>query len=414
MYRARIASLFLAIALGTGVAVTSQTARAGVPATSAFTYQGQLRSGLTLVDGMRDLKFRLYDASAGGVQVGPELLATGVQCVNGRFAVELDFGAIPFTGQARWLEVDVSAPGGGGPFSTMSPRQSMTATPYALYALNGPAGPAGPMGPAGPQGPAGNDGAPGVAGPQGPAGNDGAPGPAGPQGAPGAQGPQGPAGNDGAPGATGPQGPAGNDGAAGAPGPVGPQGAPGAQGPQGPAGNDGAAGAPGPVGPQGPAGNDGAPGAQGPQGPAGADGGVMVQTAGGQVVGTMVRYEFGGVSWVTRKHNGQALAVPVDSTGIVPMNYYAFFTDAACATAPFGYEVTPNPLFRLLQTVNPGDTTGYYAGDPLQLVTPGSVMILGQPGTCQSASAAGWANPLLVGPLQSVDLSGLLGPYSVK
>lgn len=123
---------------------------AQTPATNAFTYQGELAASGTPVTGSRQFQFRLYNAASGGAQVGPTLGATAT-VTNGRFAVELDFGSSPFTGEARWLEIDVSE-GAGFPYTTLTPRQALTATPYALFALNGPAGPPGPAGPAGPTG----------------------------------------------------------------------------------------------------------------------------------------------------------------------------------------------------------------------------------------------------------------------
>lgn len=212
MNRFRTASSVVALAL---CLLAGSSARADEPASAAFTYQGQLRSGSAPVEGTRNMKFRLYDAATGGVQVGPELIATNVAISGGRFTVLLNFGASPFAGQARWIEIDVSNPS-GPPYTTLAPRQALTATPYALYALNGPAGPVGPQGPQGPQGATGAQGPQGVTGATGPQGAQGPQGPVGPQGATGAQGPQG------ATGATGAQGPAGPQGATGPQGPAGP------------------------------------------------------------------------------------------------------------------------------------------------------------------------------------------------
>lgn len=202
MFRRALVGVSCAI----GVALMSSAGQAA-PVSSAFTYQGELTNSGSVVNGTADLRFRLYDASAGGAQVGVTLAANAVPVVNGRFAVDLDFGIGSFNiGQARWLEIDVRSPAGGGAYTTLTTRQAVRPTPFALYALSGNQGPQGPVGPQGPQGPAG---------PQGPQGNTGATGATGPQG------PQGPQGNTGATGATGPQGP---------------QGPQGAQGPQGPAG----------------------------------------------------------------------------------------------------------------------------------------------------------------------------------
>jgi hypothetical protein len=115
-------------------------ARGQVAAGTAFTYQGELRSDGAVVSGAKDVRFRLFDAEVGGNAVGTELLAAGLQIVDGRFTVELDFGGAAFQGQARWLEVRVAEPGSPS-YTTLSPRQSLTAAPMALYALNAPAPP---------------------------------------------------------------------------------------------------------------------------------------------------------------------------------------------------------------------------------------------------------------------------------
>ncbi|MCA9291702.1 MAG: collagen-like protein, partial [Phycisphaerales bacterium] len=127
---------------------------------------------------------------------GPELAVDGLMVTDGRLNVDLDFGAA-FTGAARWIEIDIRSPAGAGAFTTLSPRQPVMPTPYALFALSGNEGPAGPIGPEGPAGPQGEPGAAGPAGQDGMDGADGAPGAQGPAGPEGPMGPQGPAGADG-------------------------------------------------------------------------------------------------------------------------------------------------------------------------------------------------------------------------
>jgi Collagen triple helix repeat (20 copies) len=175
------------------------------PVTSSLVYQGELRDASGPVVGNADLRFRLYDALTGGLQIGPTLQLLSVPLVDGRFIAELDFGPGAFTSEARWLEIDVFD-AVAGTFSTLTPRQPITAAPVAQFALAGNAGPIGPQGPAGPQGvqgpigPQGVPGDPGLQGPIGPQGPQGIQGDPGPQGVPGIQGPIGPQGPQGLPG----------------------------------------------------------------------------------------------------------------------------------------------------------------------------------------------------------------------
>lgn len=127
----------LASVLSLWMGATAATAQ---PLGTSFTYQGELRSAGEPAAGAHDLRFRLYDAASGGVQVGPTLCVDNVDIADGRFAVLLDFGAV-FAGQARHLEIDVRADTGlacSNPsgFVTLTPRQRLTGTPNALFALH--------------------------------------------------------------------------------------------------------------------------------------------------------------------------------------------------------------------------------------------------------------------------------------
>jgi hypothetical protein len=104
------------------------------PLSSAFTYQGRLTSTNGPVNGACDFQFILYDALNGGSQVGPILDRPGVLVTDSYFTVnDLDFGADAFAGEARYLEIAVRCPAGSGDYTTLSPRQGLTAAPYALY-----------------------------------------------------------------------------------------------------------------------------------------------------------------------------------------------------------------------------------------------------------------------------------------
>jgi hypothetical protein len=103
-----------------------------------FTYQGQLKQSGAPLNDTADFEFRLFDALSGGAQVGSTDPVSNVNVVNGLFTVSLDFGALAFNGDQRWLEIRARSPAGAGNFTTLTPRQPMTVAPYALYALTGP------------------------------------------------------------------------------------------------------------------------------------------------------------------------------------------------------------------------------------------------------------------------------------
>jgi hypothetical protein len=111
------------------------------PLGTAFTYQGHVQlSGVNISD-TADLQFSLWDAAgagsppAGGTQIGTTQTVSNIQVVGGYFTIQVDFGANVFNGDARWLEIAVASPSGGA-FTTLAPRQPVTATPNALFALN--------------------------------------------------------------------------------------------------------------------------------------------------------------------------------------------------------------------------------------------------------------------------------------
>jgi hypothetical protein len=108
---------------------------------TAFTYQGRLTDASGLVNDNCDFQFSLWDAAgsgeppSGGTQIGATQTKTAVEVAEGLFTIpDLDFGGAAFDGQARWLQIAVRCPAGGGTYATLAPRQALTAAPYALYA----------------------------------------------------------------------------------------------------------------------------------------------------------------------------------------------------------------------------------------------------------------------------------------
>jgi hypothetical protein len=101
------------------------------PVGSGFTYQGQLKVSGAPANGQFDFVFKIYDAAAGGVQVGSTITRENVVVANGLFTVKLDFGAGAFGGGARWLDIAVRPGASTGAVTPLLPRQEMSPAPYA-------------------------------------------------------------------------------------------------------------------------------------------------------------------------------------------------------------------------------------------------------------------------------------------
>jgi len=140
--RTIVIALSLLLGLGSGQAQALGEPPPGSPQAplgSAFTYQGYLTdSGGAPIDNTCDLRFSLWDALSLGSQIGGNSEALSVGVNGGYFTASVnslnEFGASAFNGQARWLQVAVRCPAGGGAYTDLSPRQALTAAPYASYA----------------------------------------------------------------------------------------------------------------------------------------------------------------------------------------------------------------------------------------------------------------------------------------
>ncbi len=104
---------------------------------TGFTYQGRLTDGGAAAEGPFDCQFKLYDDLNAGAQVGDTVTREDVPVSGGLFTVQLDFGAV-FDGAALYLEIGVRPGSSSGAYTTLTPRQALTAAPYAAYALRAP------------------------------------------------------------------------------------------------------------------------------------------------------------------------------------------------------------------------------------------------------------------------------------
>ncbi len=101
------------------------------PMGTGFTYQGRLHDTGYPADGLYDFVFKIYDANTDGNQLSSAIEVNDCNVRDGHFWVKLDFGSDVFDGEARWLETTVAHGDGSDP-CTLSPRQELTAVPYAL------------------------------------------------------------------------------------------------------------------------------------------------------------------------------------------------------------------------------------------------------------------------------------------
>lgn len=105
----------------------------------AFTYQGQLKLDGAPLSEQVDMKFTLFDSEFATTPVAGPLSFNGIglpaiQVTNGLFSAELDFG--PGALQlGQWLKIEVRSPHSPtntGVYTALTPRQKITAAPFAL------------------------------------------------------------------------------------------------------------------------------------------------------------------------------------------------------------------------------------------------------------------------------------------
>lgn len=111
------------------------------PLGSAFTYQGQLKESGQPASSLYDLQVCLFDDLANSVPLACIANIDDVPVEEGLFSVVLDFGATPFAGELRYLELRVRPGASSGAYTTLTPRQAIRPAPEALRAATSSAAP---------------------------------------------------------------------------------------------------------------------------------------------------------------------------------------------------------------------------------------------------------------------------------
>ncbi|MCB1581923.1 MAG: hypothetical protein KDI92_02590 [Xanthomonadales bacterium] len=102
---------------------------------SEYTYQGELKTSGSPANGAYDFQFDLYNVSTSGSSLATNAV-DDVDVTDGVFNVELDMGDA-FIGDQLYLEISVRDGASTGSYTTLSPRQKITAAPYAQGLMPG-------------------------------------------------------------------------------------------------------------------------------------------------------------------------------------------------------------------------------------------------------------------------------------
>ena len=104
-------------------ALAPVSAQAAVPV--KFNYQGNLRQSGFLVNGQRNMKFRVFDSSAPAAVALWESTTSAVDISTGIFRVTLEPVINDWQSGNLWLELEIEG-------KTMSPREELTSAPFAI------------------------------------------------------------------------------------------------------------------------------------------------------------------------------------------------------------------------------------------------------------------------------------------
>ena len=118
--------IILSIQLNTSIAGVDEVG-------TSFTYQGELIDNGSQANGTYDLQINLYVVPTSGIPIAGVQI-DDIEVVNGLFSTELDFGDFPFSGQERYLQLNVRPGDSTDDYSLLLPRSRINVTPYAIQA----------------------------------------------------------------------------------------------------------------------------------------------------------------------------------------------------------------------------------------------------------------------------------------
>jgi hypothetical protein len=143
-------------------------------------------------------------------------------------------------------------------------------------------------------------------------------------------------------------------------------------------------------------------------------------SATGQPLGAVVgvtKFNGSDPATVLRNDNGVWVAIQVDSANILSGAFPIFYTDANCTSQAYAMaeNTPPNPvpLFRAVQRID-SEPVAFYPGNPVQVQSFPAMSYTRNPVACQPTLGTGWDAPAAAGPLKTIDLSNLSGPFTVQ
>jgi trimeric autotransporter adhesin len=99
---------------------------------SSISVQGVLSANGQPADGVYDLRITPYPDPALGPELAPAIELDNVFFLEGAFTARVDFGRSLFLGDEVYFEIAIRPGTGGGDYEVLSPRQLVTAAPYAM------------------------------------------------------------------------------------------------------------------------------------------------------------------------------------------------------------------------------------------------------------------------------------------